>query len=115
MPNLLFGSNFFQARARSARARRACALRALGLLLADGTPTVGGGDDFFDGSAGFFYENSCNSRTESRKNHFQGGKLTVMPRAKNGSSTKIGGSMAKIGIFGQKPNFGPKKGIHFLI
>ena len=26
-----------------ARARRACALRALGLLLADGTPTVGGG------------------------------------------------------------------------
>ena len=35
-----------QARARSARARRACALRALGLLLADGTPTVGGGKTF---------------------------------------------------------------------
>ena len=45
------------ARARSARARRACALRALGLfqalalralglLLADGTPTVGGGKTF---------------------------------------------------------------------
>ena len=32
--------------ARSARARRACALRALGLLLADGTPTVGGGKTF---------------------------------------------------------------------
>ena len=29
--------------AREARARRTCALRALGLLLADGTPTVGGG------------------------------------------------------------------------
>ena len=29
-----------------ARARRACALRALGLLLADGTPTVGGGKTF---------------------------------------------------------------------
>ena len=28
------------------RARRACALRALGLLLADGTPTVGGGKTF---------------------------------------------------------------------
>ena len=27
-------------------ARRACALRALGLLLADGTPTVGGGKTF---------------------------------------------------------------------
>ena len=34
------------ARARSAWARRACALRALGLLLADGTPTVGGGKTF---------------------------------------------------------------------
>ena len=32
--------------ARSAMARRACALRALGLLLADGTPTVGGGKTF---------------------------------------------------------------------
>ena len=37
---------FYQARARSARARRACALRALELLLADGTPTVGGGKTF---------------------------------------------------------------------
>ena len=36
-------SRFFQARAR---ARKACALRALGLLLADGTPTVGGGKTF---------------------------------------------------------------------
>ena len=34
-------SGFCQARPRSARAQRACALRALGLLLADGTPTVG--------------------------------------------------------------------------
>ena len=33
----------FQARAR---ARRACALRVLGLLLADGTPTVGEGKTF---------------------------------------------------------------------
>ena len=37
---------FCQARAQSARARRACALRALGLLLADGTPTVGEGKTF---------------------------------------------------------------------
>ena len=36
-------SAHYQARAR---ARRACALRALGLLLADGTPTVGGGKTF---------------------------------------------------------------------
>ena len=40
-------SCIYQARARSARARRACALRALGLLLADGTPTVGGGKTFW--------------------------------------------------------------------
>ena len=37
----------FPARARSGQARRACALRALGLLLADGTPTVGGGKTFW--------------------------------------------------------------------
>ena len=37
---------FFIKPARKARARRACALRALGLLLADGTPTVGGGKTF---------------------------------------------------------------------
>ena len=37
----------YPARVRSARARRACALRALGLLLADGTPTVGGGKTFW--------------------------------------------------------------------
>ena len=41
-----FMLHFVQARAQSARARRACALRALGLLLADGTPTVGGGKTF---------------------------------------------------------------------
>ena len=37
----------YPARARSARARRACALRALGLLLADGAPTVGLGKTFW--------------------------------------------------------------------
>ena len=36
----------YQARARSTQARRACALRALGLLLSDGAPTVGGGKTF---------------------------------------------------------------------
>ena len=36
----------YPARARSAQAQRACALRALGLLLADGAPTVGRGKTF---------------------------------------------------------------------
>ena len=40
------GCSSDQACARSAQARRACALRALGLLLADGTPSVGGGKTF---------------------------------------------------------------------
>ena len=39
-----------------ARARRACALRALGLLLADGAPTVGGGKTFLTGQPDFFTE-----------------------------------------------------------
>ena len=37
----------YQARARSVRARGACTLWALGLLLADWTPTVGGGKTFW--------------------------------------------------------------------
>ena len=56
----------YQACARSALARRACALRAQGLLLAEGTPTVRGGR-LFDRSTKFFYGNSCNSGTKSRK------------------------------------------------
>ena len=48
------------------QSHKACALRALGLLLADGTPTVGG-ERLFELSANFFYGNSCNSGTESRK------------------------------------------------
>ena len=55
-----------QARARSARARRTCALRALGLLLYSRILQWEGGR-LFDRSFGFFYGNSCNSGTESRK------------------------------------------------
>ena len=46
----------YQARAQSARARSARALRALRLLLADGTPTVGGGKTFWRVSRIFFTE-----------------------------------------------------------
>ena len=44
---LSFFEHNYPARALRARARRAHALRALGLLLADGTPTVGGGKTFW--------------------------------------------------------------------
>ena len=52
--------------ARSAMARRACALRALGLLLYSRIPQWEGGR-LFEPTTGFFYGNSCNSGTESRK------------------------------------------------
>ena len=50
-----------------ARARRACALRALRLLLADGVPTVGREKIFWCVSQVFFYENGHNSGTKSQK------------------------------------------------
>ena len=45
---------------------QACALRALGLLLYSRIPQREGGR-VFEPSTGFFYGNSCNSGTESRK------------------------------------------------
>merc|ERR1711867_105286 len=72
------------------------ALRALGLLLADG------------------------AQNGKSKNRFQGGKLTVMSRAKNGSSTKIGVVWQKSDFWAKNRNFGPKKrhtllGIHHVL
>merc|ERR1711867_216615 len=61
------------------------ALRALGLLLADG------------------------AQNGKSKNGFQGGKLTVMARAKNGSSTKIGVVWQKSDFWAKNRSFGPKK------
>ena len=55
---------FYQARAR---ARRACAMRALGLLLADGTPTVGGGEDFLTGQPDFFTETAVTPERKVEK------------------------------------------------
>ena len=43
------------------------ALRALGLLLEDGAPTVWRGKTFWRVNWIFFYANCCNSRTESQK------------------------------------------------
>ena len=55
------------ARARSARARRACALRALGLLLADGTPTGGRGEDFLSRQPDFFTETAVTPERKVEK------------------------------------------------
>ena len=43
---MFFSVNMTPIRYSCARAQRACALRALRLLLADGAPTVGGGKTF---------------------------------------------------------------------
>ena len=56
-----------QARARSTRAGRACALRALGLLLADGTPTGGRGEDFLSHQPDFFTETAVTSERKVEK------------------------------------------------
>ena len=55
------------ARARSAWARRAGALRALGLLLADGSPTGGRGDDFLSRQLDFFTETVVTSERKVEK------------------------------------------------
>ena len=60
-------SGDYPARARSARARRACALRALGLLLADGTPTGGRGEDFLSRQPNFFTETAVTPERKVEK------------------------------------------------
>ena len=47
--------------------RRACALRALGLLLADGTPTVGRGEDFLSRQPNFFTETAVTPERKVEK------------------------------------------------
>ena len=59
-------------------------------------------------------------RNGKSENGFQGGKLTVMPRAKNVSSTKIGVVWQKSDFWTKNRNFGPKKrrsllGIHHVL
>ena len=59
--------HYYPARARSARARRACALRALGLLLADGTSTGGRGEDFLSRQPSFFTETAVTPERKVEK------------------------------------------------
>ena len=71
---------------------RACALRALGLSLAEGYLTVGLGKTFLLVGC-FFYENGRTSETKSRK---------IDPKVQNGPS------------FGN-PSFLAKKNVHFWL
>ena len=77
-------------------------------------PHSGEGEDFLTGQPDFFYENCCNSRTESRK---------IDPKVGNersGRGLKMG-HWPKLGSYGKNRIFGPnteilgsKKGTHFL-
>ena len=83
----IFFSKDYPASAGSARARRACALRALGLLLADGAPTVGWGKTFWC-IGRFFLRKGPFLGNQKSKNQSQGAKSTVLARPTNGPLTK---------------------------
>ena len=68
----------------------------------------GRGEDFWRGQPIFFTETAV-TPDQKVKNRSQGGKLTVMPRAKNGSSTKIEVVWQKLDFLAKNQNFGPKK------
>ena len=68
----------------------------------------GEGEDFLMGQLIFFTKTAVTQDGKS-KNRSQGGKLTVMPRAKNGSLTKIGVVWQKSDFWTKNRNFGPKK------
>ena len=96
------------------------ALRALGLLLADGAlglflaDGAWGGGRLFDASTGFYYEKGHNSGTKSRK---------IAPKVRNERSLRglQTGCWPKLGLYGKIRIFrpkteisGPKKSFHFL-
>ena len=91
----------------------ACALRAQGLLLADGALTVSGkGEDFLSRQPDFFTKTAVTPERKVEKSilrwkmnrHSEGYKLVI---------DQNWGLMAKIGFFGQNRYFGPKKMSHF--
>ena len=68
----------------------ACALRALGLLLADGAPLWGRGRLFGALAVFLFYKIGLNSDMKESKSGSEGLKEIVSPRATNGPVTKFG-------------------------
>ena len=60
------------------------------------------------GQLDFFTETAVTPE-QKVKNRSQGRKLTVMPRAKNGSLTKIGVVWQKLDFWTKNRDFGPKK------
>ena len=89
-------------------------LRALGLLLADGAPRVGQGKTFWR-IDWFFYGNSRNSETKSKKIVLKVGNEPSLQGLQKDRWQNLG-SYGKNWIFGPKTEIlGPKKSIHFLV
>ena len=74
-------------------------------------PHSGKGEDFLTGPPDFFTETAVlvKLRNGKSKNHLQGGKLTVMVRAKNGSLIKIGVVWQTLDFWTKNRNLGHKK------
>ena len=89
------------------------ALRALGLLLADGAlglflaDGAWGGGRLFDASTGFYYEKGHNSGTKSRK-------MKGLSEGYKPAVDQNWGCMAKFGFFGPKPRFRAQKKLSLL-
>ena len=87
--------------------QRACALRALGLLLGDSALTVGRGKTFWAVGKVFLRKRPYLGNKRST-NRYQDGKWTVSPKATNWPLTKIG-------VLRQKSGFRAQKKAHFLL
>ena len=77
------------------------------------------GEDFLSRQQIFFTETALTPERKVKKS-FPRSELTVMPRAKNGSSAKIGAIWQKSDIWTKNRNFGSKKkepllGIHHVL
>ena len=83
-------------------------LRALGLLLADGTPTVGWGR-FFGVLAVFFFTKTAVSRKRKVEKSIRRCQINRLAEGYKRAIDKIWGPIAKKGFLGRNPNFWAQK------
>ena len=91
------------------------ALRAPGLLLADGAPTVRGeGEDFLTGQPGFFFTKTAVTREQKVGKLFPRWEMNGLSEGYKQAVDQNWGRMAKIRCFWPKTEIlGPKKGFTF--
>ena len=84
------------------------ALRPLGLLLADGVPTVGWGKTFWC-VCRFFFTKTAISRKLKVKKSIRRCQIDRLAEGYKRAIDKIRGPIAKNGFLGQNPNFWAQK------